>query len=162
MIELVRQMIISVTAAAVFSTVMLMIVQKSALHEVIRLATGMLMILALLLPLSRLSFPSFNGMFSREKLRTEQQVKQAQQKNQNIARSSFGGAVSNYIEKKAADLGIHCSVKTTLTQDEAGTLEIAGIHVQSDKLTATQRSQLSALIEQECGVPPEKQELVED
>ncbi|MGE4548793.1 MAG: hypothetical protein AB7C89_04460 [Intestinibacillus sp.] len=162
MIELVRQMIVSVTAAAIFSTVMLMIVQKSALHEVIRLATGMLMILALLLPLSRLSLPTFGGALEKIRSQTGQQVTEAQQKNQEIANSSFGGAVSKYIEEKAAAMGIACTVRTTVAEDDAGTLGISRIQVSSSELTSAQRSQISELIERECGVPPERQELVED
>lgn len=162
MIELVRQMIVSVTAAAIFSTVMLMIVQKSALHEVIRLATGMLMIMALLLPLSRLSLPTFDGALEKVQSQTGQQVEEAQQKNQEIASSSIGGAVSKYIEEKASEMGIRCTVRTTLKEDDAGTLEISRIQVSSSGMTSAQRSQISELIEQECGVPPERQELVED
>ncbi|WP_087066016.1 stage III sporulation protein AF [Intestinibacillus massiliensis] len=161
MIEMVRQMIVSVTAAAVFSTVMLLIVQKSALHEVIRLATGMLMILALLLPLSRLTLPSFSRAFAAERAQAERQTEEAKQKNEQIAYSSIGGAVSQYIEKQAGELGIKCTVRTEMEQGTDGTWVIGRVRIRGKGLTGVQRQQLAALVEKECGVPPARQDLVE-
>lgn len=160
MIETVRQMIVSVTAAAIFSTVMLLLVQKSALHEVIRLATGMLMILALLLPLTRLSLPSFRLDFHSGA--TARQVAQAQKQNEEITRSSIGGAISRYLEEQANALGIACTVRAEMTQDEQGTLVIDRVRVHCGKLTGAQRAQLADLIEEACGIPPAGQEVTED
>lgn len=161
MIEILRQMIVSVTAAAIFSTIMLMVVQKSALHEVIRLATGMLMILALLLPLSRASFSHPLDSLAQHSNKMQQNIRQAQEKNATITKSTFGSAISKYIEDTAAQMGVDCTVQTTLTEDNTGTLIIDHIYVQGESITAEQRSSLSTLLERECGIPSEKQEIIE-
>lgn len=53
MIELLRQMILSVTAASLFGAVVLAMVPDGAMKEVLRMGTGLLLIVSLVLPLQR-------------------------------------------------------------------------------------------------------------
>ena len=54
MIEVFRQMLVGVTAAAILAGVSLQFVKEGPLHEAVRVAAGLMLTLALLLPLSRL------------------------------------------------------------------------------------------------------------
>lgn len=153
MIEILRQMILGVTAAAIFSSVMLQFTQKSALQEIIKLAAGMVMILALLTPLSRISMPSFSGWMAEVKGSVAAQTGRAQEHNEQIAHSSIAGAVSGYIRDQAEALDMKCSVHTGLSEGEDGTMYISSVKVKGQAFTAEQREKLSALIERDCGVP---------
>lgn len=144
-------MILSVTAAAIFSAVMLQFTQKSALQEIVKLAAGMVMILALLTPLSRLRLPSLTAWFSQARQSVDAQTARAQAQNEQIAQSSMADAVSRYIREQAETLGAVCRVQTTLETAEDETLQIASVTVKGT-LTEEQQRALTDCIAQDCGV----------
>lgn len=162
MIAVLREMILGVTAAAIFSAVMLQLADKSALQEVVRLAAGMVLILALLTPLSRLTAPHFSGWFAQSRQQVTQQTAQAQARNEALARSNIAGAVSKYLTEQAESMAIPCKISTTLAQGADGTVEIAGITVRGQDIGQAQRAALTALITENCGVAAEQVTFVEE
>ena len=77
MIELLRQMILSVTAASLFGAVVLAMVPDGAMKEVLRMGTGLLLIVSLVLPLQRYTPHAIGDFLPREILR-EVEVEAAQ------------------------------------------------------------------------------------
>ena len=157
MIEILRQMILGVTAAAILSAVLLEFTQQSALREVVRLAAGMALILALLTPLSRLHMPSLTGWLDGARQQVARQTEQAQAQNDAIAQTSVGGAVSDYLAGQAAERGIDCTMRVSFAEDGDGTLRIGGVEARAcAALTPVQREALSGLIEEACGLTREQ------
>lgn len=154
MMEILRQVIVGVSAAAIFSAVLLTLVRDSALQEIVRLATGMLMIIALLTPISKLPRLSLSHMLTPSSAGI--QAQQQALENQALAQSSFRGAISRYLTEKAQEYGIHCAIDTMLMQQEDGTMEIDYITVRMHDLQQADRAQLETLITQSCGISTEQ------
>lgn len=130
MIAILRQMILSITAAAIFGSVMLTLVRKSAIQEIVRLATGMLMILALLQPLQVLRIPSFGVKMPQD---TE-----IQQQNTTLSFTAIEQATAQVIEQQAAAQGILCKAEVTMSMQaevpQVQCIRISGTGIPQEKL----------------------------
>lgn len=157
MIHILRQIIISVTVAAIFSGVMLSFVKDGALRETIRLATGMLMILALLSPMTAFRLPNVRDAFAKNTV--EYSTKKAVKDNEALEASTVGGAISKYMQDQAKSLGIRCSILTQVSKDNQNRLVIDSICINYDKgsVEGDALEKLSKKIVEECGIPKEKQ-----
>lgn len=156
MIEILRQVIVGVSAAAIFSAVLLTLVRDSALQEIVRLATGMLMIIALLTPISKLPRLSLPNIFTPSSANLQAQQQALVQENQALAQTSFRGAISRYLTEKAQEYGIHCAIDTMLAQQADGTMEIDYITVRIHDLQQADKAQIETLITQSCGISIEQ------
>ncbi len=161
MIEILRQMVLGVTAAAIFSAVMMQFSHKSAISEIIRLGTGMVLILALLTPLTHLSLPSFSGWLAQAHGTVERQTEQAQMRNTEIAHSSIANAVGGYLTEQARKEGITCSVRAAMAVGGDGTAELSDIEVRG-KLTAPERTTVADIVTKNCGIAREHITFTED
>ncbi len=146
MIVILRQMLFGITTAALFSAVMLALVRKSALQEVIRLVTGMLMIAALLGPLSGLQMPSIWG-WATAWMAQESAV---QQQNEGRMWTSFAAAIAQIIEEQAAQAGILCQATVTMAQAEEA-VSVGAVEVVSGVLSAENRKALQEIVTRYCG-----------
>lgn len=160
MIHILRQIIISVTVAAIFSAVMLAFIKDGALKEIIRLITGMLMILALFTPLTSLKLPHVTNAFSGPNIQGVSS--KAAEKNETLQKNTVGNAISDYMQAQAKKLGLRCSITTQISKDKNNQLTVDSIHVNYDKNTATNDvlKKLSQQIEDECGISKEKQNFI--
>ncbi len=146
MMAILRQMLFGMTTAALFSAVMLTLVRKSALQEVIRLVTGMLMIVALLKPLCGLQLPSIWG-WTADWMAQKSEV---QQQNEARMWTSFAAAIAQMIEEQAAQGGISCKANVTMEKTEE-TLSVAAVEVVSGVLSEENQKTLQEIVTTYCG-----------
>jgi hypothetical protein len=62
MIALLKQILLCVTAASLFGSVVLALTEQKAQKEIIRIAVGMMLVLALIEPLRSIQFPKLSGI----------------------------------------------------------------------------------------------------
>ena len=151
MIEVFRQMLVGVTAAAILAGVSLQFVKEGPLHEAVRVAAGLMLTLALLLPFSRL--PGARMAFSEAVSGLQGAAARAAAENQRIAASSVGNAVAIYIEDRAADMGVKCTAAVCMGGDENGQLETKSVTLYIEGATEEERSAVCQMVAQECGIP---------
>lgn len=156
MTELIRTILLRVTLAGLASAVALSIVKESALREVVRLAAGLLMLLALLQPLSRFRLPSAAELLSTPQADTSELTQQ----NVQTAMDAVGSSIGKTLEQRAAAEGFDCSVLVTMAADQDGVLQIEQITVRYKASDSGRLEELQELLTTECGVPKEKQELI--
>ncbi len=145
MIEVFRQMLVGVTAAAILAGVSLQFVKEGPLHEAVRVAAGLMLTLALLLPFSRLPGARVSGL--------QGAAARAAAENQRIAASSVGNAVAIYIEDRAAEMGVKCTAAVCMGGDENGQLETKSVTLYIEGATEEERSAVCQMVAQECGIP---------
>lgn len=158
-----RELVVGVSTAAMIGGVALTLVQGGALREIVRLASGLTMLLALLTPLSALRLPSaggwLQGTFAQASTRTE--AEQMQARNDELAVGSMARAAASYIEEQAKVLGVRCTAKVTLGQDARGTLTLDAVTVTYHAADSAALNTVRQMIENECGIPQERQSYVE-
>lgn len=156
MTELIRTILLRVTLAGLASAVALSVVKESALREVVRLAAGLLMLLALLQPLSRFNLPSASELLGAPQTDTAELAQQ----NVQTAMDAVGSSIGKTLEQRAAAEGFDCSVLVTMAADQDGVLQIEQVTVRYKASDSSRLDELQELLTTECGVPKEKQELI--
>lgn len=156
----IRELVVGVSAAAILGSVALTLVQTGALREIVRLAAGLTMLLALLTPLSTLRLPSGSGWLRQQISATQNSTEPAQAQHQALAMSSMARAAAGYIEQQAQALGVDCTAVVTLGQDARGTLTLDAVTV-TCRAGAQSLEAVRQMIENECGIPQERQIYVE-
>lgn len=150
MIELFRELLVGVAAAALCGGAAVLFAGGKAMKEVLRLATGLAILLAVLRPLSEFRLPDVFGRGG--------EMRQTVQMNCNETQRSLGNAaaqqVEDYVEQRASQMGIPCTAVLQLEQDAEKTL-VTGIQLTCSRNTDTQA--LSQMIVSECGIPKELQ-----
>lgn len=149
MLELFRQLLTNVTAAAILAGISLQFLREGPLHEVARIAAGLMMTLALLLPFIRHSGPVLPSVFG-EAQRT---AALAAAESQRIAASSVGNAVAIYIQDRAAEMGIKCTAAVHMDGDENGRLVTEQVTLYLEGATDEQKEAVCQMVSQECGIP---------
>lgn len=151
MIVLLRQLILSVTAASLFGAVALALVPDGALREAVRLGVGIVLILSLVIPL-RNAMPS--GLSDLLPKTAEIQQDEAGDVYRAAIKEQVEAQTVEYIVQQAAENGISCTAQAAVDIAEDGTVSITAVSIQSEE--GTSESRLNALREQlstELGVP---------
>ncbi|MDO5142230.1 MAG: hypothetical protein Q4D31_04345 [Eubacteriales bacterium] len=157
MTGLLRTIVLRVTLAGIAAAAALRLAGGGALREVIRLATGLLLLLALLQPLAGLRLPRWSGWT--QAAQTDVDALYAQ--NARTAMSTVGATIADTLEQRAAQAGFDCAITVEMGNDAAGLLQIAHLTVRYRAQDAPRLTQLRALLTSECGVPADRQELIE-
>ncbi|MDO4270745.1 MAG: stage III sporulation protein AF [Eubacteriales bacterium] len=157
MTELFRTILFRVTLAGIASAAALRVVGGGALREIVKLAAGLLMLLALLQPLGRLRLPAWTGILDTSRAQTAE----IEEQNNRTAQSSVANSIAGTLEKRAAQQGIDCTVTVAMATDGQGVLQIDRVTVYHAKQDAALLDELQTLIMDECGVPKDRQELIE-
>ena len=151
MIVLLRQLILSVTAASLFGAVALALVPDGALREAVRLGVGIVLILSLVIPL-RNAMPS--GLSDLLPKTAEIQQDEAGDVYRAAIKEQVEAQTVEYIVQQAAENGISRTAQAAVDIAEDGTVSITAVSIQSEE--GTSESRLNALREQlstELGVP---------
>lgn len=110
MIELLRQMILSVTAASLFGAVVLAMVPDGAMKEVLRMGTGLLLIVSLVLPLQRYTPHTIGDFLPRLERQTARSQDTTDLIRQEILREVVVEAAQN-IEQMAQSRQLSCKAQ---------------------------------------------------
>lgn len=157
MIEIFRTILLRVTLAGAAASVALAVSKDSALREIVRVAAGLLMALALLQPLSQVRLPSISEWFQKDGV----SAAQIQRENSQTAMSAVGSAIADVLEERAAKQGIDCTVRVDMATDADGMLQADRVTVYYKKSDQPRLAELQKLLTEECGVPAERQELIQ-
>ncbi len=150
MIELFREILTGVAAAALCGGAAVLFAKGKAMQEVLRLATGIAVLLAVLQPLAGFRLPD---PFAR--LRKPEAVQTTADDTAQVLARAAAQQVEREIEQRAAMQGIPCTVHLTLAQDAQGNAEITGVQIGCSRSADT--AALTQLLTTVCGIPKELQ-----
>ncbi len=157
MMGLVRQWLLGVTAAALVLALADVLAPEGSAKKVCRLAGGLVLLLAAVGPAAGLldAAPLTQAVegWRGEAQRYEQEL---EEQNNALYLAIIEEETAAYVMDKARELGFECAVEVTYGYDEDGVpcpWEIAARGV----WTEGQRSRLEQLLEEELGVPAQRQ-----
>ena len=149
MIDLLRQIILCITAASLFCAVALSLVPDGALKEVIRMGTGLVLILSLVIPL-RQSLPHTLTDLLPEVSVPEQQIENVYQ--QAVIRQ-VEVETARYVVQQAEALEISCAASVTAAADGDGIVSITAVQIVLDEtISDSSLSSLRTRLRQELGI----------
>lgn len=155
--ELFQTILLRVTVAGIASAVALRVVGGGALREIVKLAAGLLMLLALLQPLAglRLSVSSLlpGGLDATE-------VEEIEQQNAQTAMTTIAASIAHALEDSAAAAGFDCRVQVEMGIDADGILQVSHVAVYYDSADAKRLDELKTIITDGCGVGADRQEWI--
>ncbi|MGM9676315.1 MAG: hypothetical protein ACI3XW_01775 [Butyricicoccus sp.] len=149
MIDLLRQIILCITAASLFCAVALSLVPDGALKEVIRMGTGLVLILSLVIPL-RQSLPHTLTDLLPEVSVPEQQIENVYQ--QAVIRQ-VEVETARYVVQQAEALDISCTASVTAAADGDGIVSITAVQIVLDEtISDSSLASLRTRLRQELGI----------
>lgn len=151
MAALFRELLVNVAAAAILGGISLQAVKDGPLHEVVRVAAGLMMTLALLVPLSRT--PAVKMVFSNALGEVQSAAAFAALENQRITASSVGNAIAVYIQDRSKEMGVNCTASVHMEGDEKGMLVTRGVTLYIEGASEDERAAVCEMVAQECGIP---------
>lgn len=155
MIGALREWLLSVTAAAILCALAQGLIPPGPVRRVGRLTAGLVMAAALLSPLA-----SLKGVEPEEWLESwqpQEEVQELEQQRDETMKTIIEEECSAYIVDKAAQLGAECRVEVLCAPEGDGAFLPWQVTVTGD-LTSVQREQLTQQIQEDLGVPPERQQ----
>ncbi len=156
MTELFQTILMRVTLAGVASAVALRMVGGGALREIIKAAAGLLMLLALLQPLSGLRTAAWDGWG----VPSQEDIAAIQEQNTQTTMSTVAASIAEMVEQRTQKEGFDCTVDVTMANDENGILQVDRVTVYYGGRDAARLEELRAILTEECGVPEERQEMI--
>ena len=151
MLDVFRQMLVNVSVAGIFAGVALQFVKEGPVREVVRVAAGVMMTLALLLPLAGL--PAAGLLFDDALGELQSAAAFAAAENQRVAASSVGNAIAVYIQDRASEMGVKCTAAVQMESDESGRLETRQVTLWIEGADEDTRAAVCQMVAQECGIP---------
>ncbi len=145
-----------VTLAGIASAVALRLAGNGPVREAVKLAAGLLMLLALLQPLPQLKAAGFKGLWEYDGMT----VSGLEEQNMQTVMSTVAASIAESAEQRAADEGIECEIVVTMGNDEDGLLQISHVTVYYHERDEGRLDELRALLLRECGVDEGRQELI--
>lgn len=161
MTGILRPIILGVSASALLGSAAMALVHTGALREVIRLAVGVMMILSLLLPVSKLHFSLPLDWMRNHTQSVSKQVEQVQQQRKGWMAESSAKEVSTYMMHRARAEGIECEIKIQASMVSEDTVSLDHAEIRAS-LTPEQAEKIAAMLETECGIPRGNQTYVEN
>lgn len=150
-----KEWLLSVTAAAILCALAQGLISPGPVRRVGRLTAGLVMAVALLSPLA-----SLKGVEPGEWLESwhpQGEVQELEEQRDETMKTVIEAECSAYIVDKAAALGAECQVEIECAPEGDGVFLPWQVTVTGD-LTSGQREQLTQQIQEDLGVPPERQQ----
>lgn len=150
-----REWLLSVTAAAILCALAQGLIPPGPVRRVGRLTAGLVMAAALLAPLA-----SLRGVEPEQWLESwqpQEEVQGLEEQRDETMKSIIEEECSAYIVDKAAQLGAVCEVQVVCSSEGEGVFLPWQITVTGD-LPPGQQQQLTQQIQEDLGVPPERQQ----
>lgn len=150
-----REWLLSVTAAAILCALAQGLIPPGPVRRVGRLTAGLVMAAALLAPLA-----SLRGVEPEQWLeswQSQEEMQDLEEQRDETMKTIIEEECSAYIVDKAAALGADCQAQVVCAPEGEGVFLPQQVTVTGD-LSPGQREQLSAQIQEDLGVPPERQQ----
>lgn len=160
MIGTLRSIVLGVSTAALFGGIAMTLVRNGALREIIRISVGIMLILSLLYPVSKICLHLPLKSFRQSTEAITHRVDEAKNQQKDLLVQSSSREIGAYLMRKAKNEGIVCDIDVFTQVHDDNTVSIEQIAVYAD-LTAQQRVWMEAMLEEECGILRENQIYVE-
>lgn len=161
MTGILRSIVLGVSTAALFGGIAMTFIHTGALREIVRIAVGTMLILALLYPVSKIRLELPLKMFQQNTEAVTQRVNEAKNQQKDWMAQSSAREIGAYLVRKAKSEGIECDIEVQAQLHDDNTVSLEGVTVCAD-LTSQQLEWMEDMLEEECGIPREKQIYVED
>jgi len=150
------QYLLSIIGVSMLISLLQSVVQTSAGKRTVNMVGGLLLILAVLSPLSKPDPASLQQILSRTMMDAEEMRTGIAVENREILAALIREKTQAYIWDKAMQLNTELSVQVTL-QEDAGFPYPCHVVLCGSVAPAVQK-QLSRMITEDLGIPPEEQE----
>ncbi|WP_432619813.1 hypothetical protein [Butyricicoccus sp.] len=151
MIDLLRQIILSVTAASLFGAVVLAIVPEGAMKEVLRMGTGLILIVSLVIPMQKYAPQRFRDFLPR--IETTQMEDSTQLFQQEMIRE-IEAETADYAEQLAQQSGISCQAQVSAQIQTDNQVVITQISLKQEG--NADLSQLQQTLAQQLGISADR------
>lgn len=150
-----KEWLLSVTAAAILCALAQGLIPPGPVRRVGRLTAGLVMAAALLAPLA-----SLRGVEPEQWLESwqpQEEVQGLEEQRDETMKTIIEEESGAYIVDKAAQLGVECEVQVVCSSEGEGVFLPWQITV-TGELSPGQQEQLTQQIQEDLGVPPERQQ----
>lgn len=153
-----KEWLLGVTAAALAVALAQALTPEGTVRKIGRLAGGLVLLLAATRPLLGLGSVDWPGL---EALTPAMTAEEAGESGQEVMKSLIAQKAGAYIGDKGQSLGLRCEARVGVAQDGSGwpvpwEAEISGVW------TAEQKRSLSRAVEEELGIPTQRQSFREE
>jgi len=157
MIGLIRNWILSLTAASIIAAVLISISPAGKPRKITTFASAFMLLIAMLRPILSFDFSTFQTTVLKYGVMAEDYTALLEEENYRLMRSIIEERSSAYISDKAKNIGIEEISVTVLTQKgDDGYPYPKEVSIEA-RCTQAQKTALSNYIESEFGVPKSKQ-----
>ena len=156
MTELVRQWLLGVACTALLMAVADSLAPAGSVKKVCRMAGRLALLLAAVGPLLRLDIGVLDNMLEEYRTAVRSYEKTLEEQNNLFYQTIIEEETAAYIVDKAEEMGISCQAEVTLSYDENGVpcpWEVTAWGTWTDET----REELARLLEDDLGVPPQRQ-----
>lgn len=151
MIDLLRQIILSVTAASLFGAVVLAIAPEGAMKEVLRMGTGLILIVSLVIPMQKYAPQRFREFLPR--IETAQTEDSTQLFQQEMIRE-IEAETADYAEQLAQQSGISCQAQVSAQIQTDNQVVITQVSLKQEG--NADLSQLQQTLAQQLGISADR------
>lgn len=156
MIELIRSWLVGVTAAAMIAAAADTLAPEGAAKKACRLASGLLILLAVVKPVLTLDTADLSAALTRYRAASQEYSAALETENLRLMKSIIEEQTGAYIQDKAAELGAVCHAEVTCAVNEEEMPYPSQVTIRGD-LTQAQIAALSRVIEEELAIPAQEQ-----
>ena len=151
-----RQWLLGVTCTALVMAVADSLAPAGSVKKVCRMAGGLALLLAAVSPLIRLDSGMLSGMLEEHQALLRGYEETLEEQNNLFYQTIIAENTAAYIVDKAEEMGSSCQAEVTLSYDENGVpcpWEVTAWGAWTDET----REALAQLLEDDLGVPPQRQ-----
>ncbi|MDR3766702.1 MAG: stage III sporulation protein AF [Butyricicoccus sp.] len=156
-----KALILSVAAAALFAAIAMTFIQAGALKEIVRFAAGLMITLALLSPISKLQLFPWQQLAIQNTETVDRHIEQAQQQRSTWMLQSATQEIEAYIAGRLRDHSITCEIQVDLSYEADEDTIVLQQVILSQLPEQADIPTIQGILEEECGIEKEKQSYVE-
>ena len=156
MTELVRQWLLGVACTALILAVADSLAPDGSVKKVCRMAGGLALLLAAVSPLLRLDVGALSDALEKYQTAVRSYKETLEEQNNLFYQTIIEESAAAYIVDKAEEMGISCQAEVTFSYDEDGVPCPWEVTARGD-WTDGARAALARLLEDDLGVPPQRQ-----
>ena len=156
MTELVRQWLLGVACTALILAVADSLAPDGSVKKVCRMAGGLALLLAAVSPLLRLDVGALSDALEKYQAAVRSYEETLEEQNNLFYQTIIEESAAAYIVDKAEEMGISCQAEVTFSYDEDGVPCPWEVTARGD-WTDGARAALARLLEDDLGVPPQRQ-----
>lgn len=155
--EFLGNWMLGITAAAIILALADSLMPDGTVKKIGKLTGGLLLMIVVLRPVLNLDYEALAGSLANYKFEVQEFSSDIEVENNRLKKIIIEDRTGAYIQEKAMELGIECSVEISCRTDENETIFPASVVIYGE-MTPTQEDKLSRLIEGELAIPNDKQQ----